>query len=172
MHCLLRLWECKTNNYYTYQNTHIQINNQWSMVNLCTNLSDHTSPKQKISGTWMTSSSRICWQCSHGQTKEDLQGVSSVDGKVGSWNGSTSQKKMVPLLYQYDHHGKVSSCFFGAQMFYGNKSHLYFTQMRRRWIQQIHLVTKWDKQHGFQIWNRSAITCSSMTFLKHNGSAT
>lgn len=62
--------------------------------------------------------------------------------------------------------------FFEAQMFYGNKSHLYVTQIRRRWIQQIQLVTKRDKQHGFQISNRSVITCSSMTFLKHNGSAT
>ena len=41
--------------------------------------------------------------------------------------------------------------FLGAQMFYGNKSHLYVTQIRRRWIHQIQLVTKRDKQHGFQI---------------------
>lgn len=68
--------------------------------------------------------------------------------------------------------GKCPVPFFEAQMFYGNKSHLYFTQIRRRWIQQIQLVTKRDKQYGFQISNRSVITCSSMTFLKHNGSAT
>ena len=56
----------------------------------------------------MTSSSRICWQCSHRQTKEDLQGVSSVHCKVGSWNWS-ALRQMIPCF-----RSKPSS-FFWAQ---------------------------------------------------------